>query len=57
MLGKVTPLMMLVIAGMLSTADLFYSAETFLVIEPIFYWINVHIGLVRLKVFDIGGGI
>lgn len=39
-LGKVTPLMMLVLAF----------------IEPMFYWLNLYIGLHKLKVFDIGGG-
>ncbi len=39
-LGKVTPMQMLILA----------------VVEPIFFWLNIFIGVEKLKAVDVGGG-
>jgi len=39
-LGKVTPCSLLILA----------------IVEPLFYWLNVYIGIFKLKVVDVGGG-
>lgn len=51
--------MMLVLACTSCRLSSFYirsSSYADAVIEPMFYWLNLYIGLHKLKVFDIGGG-